>query len=109
MSIGRRVANGLERTIYVIAGLPIALHGVSIAPTPHARIIRRAFADRYWHPKSFSDTAALLTGLPLVPLAVPLAALWFTMRNGPAVRWRAARLWRPATGTSSTATMGRGC
>nr|NUR37661.1 hypothetical protein [Sphingomonas sp.] len=88
MSIGRRVANGLERTIYVIAGLPIALQGVSIAPTPHARIIRRAFGGRYWHPKSFSDTAALLTGLPLVPLAVPLAALWFTMRNGPAIRRR---------------------
>jgi hypothetical protein len=91
MSIGRRVGNGLERTIYVIAGLPIALRGVSLAPTPHARIIRRAFAHRYWHPNSISDGVALAVGLLLAPIAVPLAALWFTLRNGPVIRQREGR------------------
>lgn len=91
MSIGRLIANGLERAVYVIAGLPIALHGVSAAPTPHARIIRRAFARRYWRPNSFGDAAALLVGLVLTPFAVPLAALWFTLRNGPVIRRREGR------------------
>jgi hypothetical protein len=88
MSIGRRIGNGLERTIYVIGGLPIALRGVSLAPTPHARIIRRAFARSYWRPNSFGDAAALIAGLLLMPLAVPLAALWFTLRNGLVIRRR---------------------
>jgi glutathione synthase/RimK-type ligase-like ATP-grasp enzyme len=91
MSIGRRIGNGLERTIYVIAGLPIALRGVALAPTPHARIIRRAFAHRYWHPNSISDGVSLASGLLLTPIAVPLAALWFTLRNGPVIRQRDGR------------------
>jgi hypothetical protein len=91
MSIRRRVANGLERTIYVIAGLPIALRGVALAPTPHARIIRRAFARKYWHPDSISDAVSLAAGLLLTPIAVPLAALWFTLRNGPVIRQREGR------------------
>jgi hypothetical protein len=88
MAIGRRIANGLERTVYVIAGLPIALHGVSVASTPHARIIRRAFVRRYWCPNSLTDGAALVVGLLLTPVAVPLAAVWFTLRNGPIIRRR---------------------
>jgi hypothetical protein len=88
MSIGRRIGNGLERTIYVIAGFPVAVRGVALAPTPHARIIRRAFARRYWHADSLSDAAALIAGLLLMPLAVPLAALWFMFRNGPVIRQR---------------------
>lgn len=78
----------LERTIYVIAGLPIAIRGASVAPTVHAETIRRAFARRYWHPESAADAAALLVGLILIPIAVPLAALWFTLRNGPIIRRR---------------------
>jgi hypothetical protein len=47
MSFGLRIGTLLERTIHVIAGLPIAIDGVSVAPTPEARVIRRAFARRY--------------------------------------------------------------
>jgi hypothetical protein len=88
MSIGRRLGVGLERTIYVIAGLPIALRGASTAPTPHAKIIRRAFSHRYWRPDSFTDGLALTAGLLLIPLAVPAAALWYTVRNAPTIRRR---------------------
>ena len=88
MSVGRRLAVGLERTIYVIAGLPIALRGASNAPSPAARIIRRAFARRYWRPDSPMDAAAMVLGLFVTPFAVPLAALWYIARNGPAIRQR---------------------
>jgi hypothetical protein len=88
MSFGLRIGTLLERTIYVIAGLPIAIHGVSVAPTPEARVIRRAFARRYWRPDSARDASALFLGLLMTPLAVPLAALWFTLRNGPTIRRR---------------------
>lgn len=85
MSLGRRFGVGLERTIYAIAGLPIALRGAWSAPTPHARIIRRAFARRYWRPDSVGDAVALAVGILLAPLAVPAAALWYTARNGPII------------------------
>jgi hypothetical protein len=88
MSIGRRIAGELERTIYVIAGLPIALRRGSNAPNAAAADIRRAFAHRYWHPDSTRDSIELVTGLILAPFAVPIAALWFTTRNGPIVRRR---------------------
>jgi hypothetical protein len=88
MSIGRRIAGELERTIYVIAALPIALHRGSNAPTAAATDIRRTFARGYWRPRSGRDVAELLTGLIVAPLAVPLAALWFTARNGSVIRDR---------------------
>jgi hypothetical protein len=88
MAIGRGLGVGLERTVYVIAGLPIAIRGVSRAPTPEAQVIRRAFARRYWHPDSVTDAVALIAGLLLTPIAVPAAALWYTARNGPTIRRR---------------------
>lgn len=91
MAIGRRVGASLENVVYVIAGLPIAVRGAAMAPTPHAAIIRSAFARRYWRPNSLTDALALALGILLVPLAVPAAALWYTARNGPAIRRREGR------------------
>jgi hypothetical protein len=88
MSIGGRFASELERTLYVIAGLPIAIHGAWSAPTPAARDIRRAFARRFWRPGSARDAAELVAGLILTPIVVPIAALWFTARNGLVIRHR---------------------
>jgi hypothetical protein len=88
MSIARSLANELERTLYVVAGLPIAIHGHWTAPTPAARDIRRAFARRFWRPESSRDALELAAGLILTPVIVPLAALWFTARNGPIIRRR---------------------
>jgi hypothetical protein len=78
----------LERTVYAAAGLPIAIHGASSAPSADARDIRRAFARRFWRPQSGWEVIELLAGIALVPLGVPLAALWYTIRNGPAIRRR---------------------
>ena len=88
MAIGRLLGSSLERIIYVIAGLPIAVHGPAVAPTPEAQVIRRAFAREYWRPRSMRDAAELAFGILLAPIAVPLAALWFTARNGPIIRRR---------------------
>ena len=79
---GRWIASELERTIYAIAGLPIALRGEAAAHSPEAAVIRRAFAERYWHPVSPLEVVELALGVLAAPLAVPLAALWFTLRNG---------------------------
>src|SRR5205085_1044293 len=88
MAVARKLGPLLERTIYVIAGLPIAIRGPALARTSDAKRIRRAFAHRYWRPDSPRDAVALAAGLLLAPIAVPAAALWFTLRNGPLVRRR---------------------
>lgn len=85
---GRWISRELERTIYVIAGLPIALRGAANAPSPEAAVIRRAFSFQYWRPRSFRETFELALGLLAAPFAVPVAALWFTFFNGRIVRQR---------------------
>src|SRR5579864_63800 len=88
MSVTQEIGRLLERTVYVIAGLPIALRGASLAPNKNAKVIRRAYSHRYWRPESIADAIALSAGLLLTPIAVPLMALWFTLRNGPVIRRR---------------------
>src|SRR3954468_2309236 len=88
MAIGRRLASRLERIVYVVAGLPLAIRGPAFAPAPEAEVIRRAFAREYWRPRSMRDAAELALGIVLTPIAVPVAAVWFTARNGPVIRRR---------------------
>src|SRR5437868_12937464 len=85
---GGWISQELERTIYAIAGLPIAIRGKSIPGSPAAKEIRGAIARRYWRPRSLRETGELIIGLLLAPVAIPLGALWFTMRNGPIIRRR---------------------
>jgi len=84
----RLLGNLLETTVYVIAGLPIAIRGMFVEPVTPADELRRAFASVYWKPRSMSDGIALALGLILVPIAVPAVDLWFTARNGRAIRVR---------------------
>lgn len=88
MSIGRRLAAELERTVYAAAALPIAIRGRWNAPTAAAGDIRAAFARQYWRPRSAAEAIELVLGVAAIPVAVPLAALWFTARNGPIIRTR---------------------
>ena len=85
---GRWIGNEIERTIYVIAGLPLAIRASSGQGTATAQEIRRAFAHAYWHPNNITEVLELALGLLVTPLAVPLAALWFTARNGGTIRRR---------------------
>jgi hypothetical protein len=91
MTPGPWIRSRLERLVYVIAGLPIAIRGPSLAPSPAAREIRTAFAQRYWRPSSAGEAGNLIVGILLAPVAVPLAALWFTARDGRAIRKREGR------------------
>jgi hypothetical protein len=87
----RSVQNRVERTVYVIAGLPIAFRGGNFGSSGDSREIRRVFARHYWRPRSTAELLELAAGLLLAPIAVPLAALWFTARNGRIIRTREGR------------------
>lgn len=88
MDLRREIAVELERTVYVIAALPIALHGHPLEDESSAAVVRRAFTHSYWHPRSRREAAELVVGLLFAPLAVPLAALWYTARNGAVISRR---------------------
>jgi hypothetical protein len=94
----RRVEHEIVQLIYVIAGLPLAIRGPSLPGSPASREIRRAFARAYWRPTSLRQGIELVLGWLAIPLAVPLTALWYTVRNGPIIRRRegnglAAQFW----------------
>ena len=78
-----RVRQSAERLVYRVAGLPVALHAGRRADP-----LRSAFAHRYWHPPGAGETAELVAGILLSPIALVAAALWFTARNGPVIRRR---------------------
>ena len=88
MPFVRSVQNRLERTVYVIAGLPIAIRGGNLGSTSASREIHRVFAREYWRARSIAELLELAAGLVIAPIAVPLAALWFTARNGRLIRAR---------------------
>ena len=83
----RWILQEVERTIYVIGGLPIALRGRSLPGSPAARAVRGAFARRYWRPGSFREAGELIIGLLLVPVAVQMAAFVVHGRER-ALGWR---------------------
>lgn len=88
MAFSPWVRGRLEQIVYVAAGLPIAVRGAVSAPSPEARTILEAYRRRYWHPATLREAVELGIGIALIPILVPLAALWFTLRNGPTIRRR---------------------
>lgn len=83
------IASSAERIVYRIAGLPVALGALF-----HSRRggtgnpLKAAFAWRYWHPDSPAEWSELVGGLVAWPIALVVGALWFTWRNGTAIRRR---------------------
>jgi len=85
-----------EGLLYRIAGLPIAL-GATFGGFPRdARsAMRAAYAHYYWAPEDWAELAELAAALLLWPIVLVLAALWFTARNGRAIKRRCGRpVWR---------------
>ena len=84
-----------ERLIYRVAGLPVALSAAWAAG--HAGdigdpgLVDLIFASSYWHPAGASEWLELMFALVALPVALPLGALWFTVRNGPTVRRRGGK------------------
>ena len=84
-----------ERLVYRVAGLPVALSAAWAAGHAgdggDASLVDLIFASSYWHPAGAGEWFELMMALCALPLALPIAALWFTARNGPTIRRRAGK------------------
>jgi hypothetical protein len=86
------VASRAERVIYRVAGLPIALSALFDSPFGDGPDpLQAAFVWRYWHPEGAGEWSELIGGLVSWPIALVLASLWFTLRNGAMIRERNGR------------------
>ena len=78
-----------ERVVYRIAGLPVAVSALIAASQPdQTDALQSAFAWRYWHPDGLGEWSERAGGRVAWPVALLLAALWYTWRNGAVVRRR---------------------
>jgi hypothetical protein len=82
-----RLRGGLKdfgrRVTYDIAGLPIAVRATfNRRSLTSEAIIRRAYARRFWRPKTVADASALMLALMLWPVALIGLEAMFTFRNG---------------------------
>jgi hypothetical protein len=83
------IADSAERLVYRVAGLPVAVRALFSSPeTGEGDILRSAFAARYWHPEGSLESLELVMGIALSPIAVLLACMWFTWRNGSLIQER---------------------
>ena len=82
-----------ERLVYRLAGLPIALAAAWLAgpDVVDGSTVDLVFAARYWHPAGAAEWFELMVAIAALPLALPLGSLWFTARNGPAIRRRGGK------------------
>jgi len=92
-STRQRVRNFGRGVTYHIAGLPIAIrNGVGGRSTRSERVLRRAYARRYWRPRNWSERSQLFLALILWPFAVAALQIAYTLKNGGDV---ARRFHRP--------------
>lgn len=84
--LSMRVAIQGERLVYRIAGLPIAVRKLfgGHGRTP-ADIIRAAYALAYWQ-SAWDNIGEIAIASLLWPIGLLAASLWFTAKNGPAIR-----------------------
>ena len=79
----QRVRDFGRGVTYRIAGLPIAVrNGVGRRGTAPERVIRRAYARRYWSPRDWSERAQLALALVAWPFVLIGLQIAFTLRNG---------------------------
>jgi len=77
----QRVRNFGRGVTYQIAGLPIAVRSNRRGRTPE-RVIRRAYARRYWKPRGWSERSQLALALVLWPFVLVGLQIAFTLKNG---------------------------
>ena len=89
----RRIARTqATKLVYRVAGLPIAVRALRHPPRHSpGKLVRSAYRTRYWNPHSTRGLAGLLIALLLSPLIVIGMMLWFTVRNGSAIKVSAKR------------------
>lgn len=91
MSLLMKIALRGEKLLYRIAGLPVALRASSTEDESCGDVIRRAYARAYWRPPGWDGYAEIVAAWLLWPLVAVLGPLWFTAKNGPALRVRYRR------------------
>jgi hypothetical protein len=70
---------------YRIAGLPIAVrNGIGGRGEASERVLRRAYARRYWRPRGWSERSQLLIAAIIWPFAVAALQIAYTLKNGAA-------------------------
>lgn len=89
----QRVRDFGRGVTYQVAGLPIAVrHSIGRQSRVPDRVLRRAYARRYWHPRSWGERAQLALALLIWPFVVVGLQVSFTLKNGGEV---ARRFHRP--------------
>ena len=82
----QRVKDFGRGVTYQIAGLPIAVrHSLGRRSQAPDRVLRRAYARRYWRPRDWRARAQLALALLIWPFAVLGLQISFTLKNGGAV------------------------
>ena len=86
-------AERAERLVYRVGGLPVAISALGRAKggTDSDQILGAAFTERYWHPADVAEWLELIGGMILSPVAVLGSSLWYTARNGPAIKRRTGK------------------
>jgi hypothetical protein len=88
----QRIRDFGRRLVYHVGGLPIALRAsLDGTVSTSEAVIRRAYARRYWRPRSGGDALALALALALWPLVWAAIAAMFLRRNGAIIRQRTGR------------------
>ena len=78
-----------EKLVYRIGGLPVALR----SPEDYRACdtVRRAYAHAYWRPATWDGYLEIAAAWLLWPIVAFIGPLWFTAKNGPAIRRRYKR------------------
>src|ERR1051325_5782966 len=85
-------AQRLERLTYRLAGLPIAIAGLFMLREMDLRAdLRRVYVEQYWSLEFPLDWIELLSAVCILPLALVVAALGFTLLNGPIIARRCGK------------------
>lgn len=89
--VRQRLRRHAIRLVYRLTGLPIATRALFERPGTPPAVVRSAYARMFWRPRRPSEWGELGLALSLWPVLVPLAAIWFTWRNGSVVARRDQR------------------
>ena len=86
------IADRAERLVYRVGGFPIAVAAIGRkADSSSDHVLESAFAASYWHPADPAEWVELVAGIILSPVAVLGSSLWYTARNGAAIKRRVGK------------------
>jgi hypothetical protein len=78
----RRLKDFGRSVTYQVAGLPIAVRGIRRRGSSPQLIVRRAYARRYWRPRSIGEASRLALATVISPFVLVGLEVAFTLKNG---------------------------